>query len=397
MEISYRLPGETEEQFCRRLYKLKDQLDLTWKELAYIINTELGYLYSPDKYRKDSYKYLNDNFTQQEVEESIEEAQDTSINDEILNMRIERTKLADERSQVNALYRRIAREDSIKEIAHNAAEQFAKQLKLESLRQTNLTLKNNDYQGLLLVSDWHFGVQINNIFNNYSPEIARKRVQQLQDEVIKRCLEKNITELTVMNLGDLIAGNIHLPLRINSRIDVISQIMQVSELYAELLANLSQYFHITTLSVLDNHSRIDPNKDTSLQLESLARITDWFLKERLKDCNVTILDNEIDANISTFTIGKYNILGVHGDLDKQSKLVDSLTSFTKQHYDLIVSAHMHHFSANEQNDTMVICNGSLMGTDDYAFKLRLNSQPSQTLIFVTDKSVCDEIHKIILD
>jgi len=49
-------------------------------------------------------------------------------------MRIERTKLADERSQVNALYRRIAREDSIKEIAHNAAEQFAKQLKLESLR-----------------------------------------------------------------------------------------------------------------------------------------------------------------------------------------------------------------------------------------------------------------------
>lgn len=393
MNTINRLQGETEEQFCKRLYRLKDSLELTWVELADILNDELGYSYSPDKYRKDAYKYLDE-----KLEDFYDAIPDAELDADILEMKIERTKLADERSQVNALYRRIAREDSIKEIAHDMAEQFAKNLKLSSIKPTSLkSNKKSKYKGLLLVSDWHYGIDIDNIFNKYNPEIAKQRIQQLQEETIIRCKEKGITELTVINLGDLIAGNIHLPLRINSRLDVMSQIMEVSELYAEMLANLSQHFHITTYSVLDNHSRIDPNKDTSLQLESLARITDWFLKERLKDCNVDILDNSIDTNIATFEIDGYKILGVHGDLDKQNKLVDSLTSFTQQHYDLIVSAHMHHFSTDEKNNTMVICNGSLMATDDYAFKLRLNSYPSQTLIMISDKSVCDEIHRIVLD
>ena len=35
-------------------------------------------------------------------------------------------------------------------------------------------------------------------------------------------------------------------------------------------------------------------------------------------------------------------------------------------YDLILTAHMHHFSSEEQNETMRISNGSLMGTGDCA-------------------------------
>lgn len=38
-----------------------------------------------------------------------------------------------------------------------------------------------------------------------------------------------------------------------------------------------------------------------------------------------------------------------------------------------------------------------MGTDDYASDLRLNNKPSQNLIIVSQESVAESIHKIILE
>ena len=40
--------------------------------------------------------------------------------------------------------------------------------------------------------------------------------------------------------------------------------------------------------------------------------------------------------------------------------------------------------------------GSLMGTDRYASNLRLHSRPSQTIIVVSDKRVCEDIHIVEL-
>jgi len=382
-----RKPDESVEQFCSRIYDMRETLSLKWDDVSDTINSELGWDYSSDKYRKDAYKYYYGKSM------LLENTLGGDGNDELDGIRFERTKLADERSQVTSLYKRMAREESLKEIAHDAAINISNNIKLPA--PSKAVKGKSENKALLLISDWHYGIDVKNAFNTYNQEVARNRIAQLQDRTLEKCQSRGITELTVINLGDLIAGGIHLPIRLNSRIDVITQIMEVSEIYAEMLANMSKYVNITAYSVLDNHSRIDPNKENSLQLESLARITDWYLKERLKDySNIKIMDNSFDINIATFTINGFNILGVHGDLDKQPKLVDNLTSFTKSHYDLIVSAHMHHFSADEKNNTMVICNGSLMATDDYAFKLRLNSEPSQTLIIISKDSVCEEIHRI---
>ena len=150
------------------------------------------------------------------------------------------------------------------------------------------------------------------------------------------------------------------------------------------------------IGCLDNHSRLEPNKNDSLDLESLARITDWYLKERLGD-SVIFHDNEYSRDIITFNIGKYKIAGIHGDKDKPTEVVKHITLMTRQQYDLVLTAHLHHFSCDEQNETVVISNGSLMGTDDYAEKLRLSSKPSQNLIIVSDKSVCDALYRIVLD
>ena len=77
-------------------------------------------------------------------------------------------------------------------------------------------------------------------------------------------------------------------------------------------------------------------------------------------------------------------------------ILNKLCAFTQLHLDAVLSAHMHHFSVDESNETELFCNGSLMGTDDYAHELRLNSNPSQTLLVATPDNISSVIYKIKL-
>ena len=70
---------------------------------------------------------------------------------------------------------------------------------------------------------------------------------------------------------------------------------------------------------------------------------------------------------------------------------------TKENFDLILTAHLHHWAGDETNRTIQISNGSLMGTDSYAKDLRLDAQPSQNIIIATRDSVCDYIRRVPLD
>ena len=93
----------------------------------------------------------------------------------------------------------------------------------------------------------------------------------------------------------------------------------------------------------------------------------------------------------------YNIAAIHGDKDKNTiATIDSISRMTEDHYDLILTAHLHHFSAEEKNRTVILANGCIMGTDSYAKNLRLSSFPSQNLIIVSEKSPCEAIYRIKL-
>lgn len=168
---------------------------------------------------------------------------------------------------------------------------------------------------------------------------------------------------------------------------------------AQFLTNLSQDFLIDYYDTLDNHSRIEPDKGDSLHLESMVRVITWYLEQRLRD-NPRIAihnDNHYGKDIATFTVLGHEVIGVHGDKEKPHHLVEALSLFTKKHYDLVLTAHMHHFSADEKNETLVVANASLMGTDEYARDLRLNSKPSQNLIVASEDNVLAALYRIVLD
>ena len=62
------------------------------------------------------------------------------------------------------------------------------------------------------------------------------------------CRKNDVNKLHVVNLSDLISGYIHLTLRLQNRYDVITQVMDIAEILAEFLNNLSKYFMCVLLS-----------------------------------------------------------------------------------------------------------------------------------------------------
>lgn len=393
-EILTKQEFESKLDYIYRICGLKDELNYTWCQIAGHINNALGLDYSDSWYRKNYSKHSFPALLLPVVEKS------TDISDALLELKMERVKLSDERAQNMAAIRKLAREETLLEIANAAAKELSKKSLLDNFELHTITGAEN---AILQISDWHYGIEINSPWNRYNPEIARSRISRLRDKVIDLIQDRGIKNLYIANLGDLISGRIHETIRIQNRIDVITQSLEVAEILTEFIAHLSQYCIINYISCSDNHSRLEPKKDLSLDLESLARVIDPILKLRIENLqlqnkcgDVRFIDSPYGFDIAKFNIDNYTIGGVHGHKDSPKAVVQNLTLMTKSNYDLILTAHLHHFNCDEKNDTVVVSNGSLMGIDDYAETLRLTNRPSQNLIMLSKDNVIESIHRIIL-
>jgi predicted phosphodiesterase len=150
--------------------------------------------------------------------------------------------------------------------------------------------------------------------------------------------------------------------------------------------------------VVDNHSRLEPNKKDSIELETLVRIIPWYLEQRLKDNKrIKILYNTFADDIISFKVFDFNIVAVHGHKDSPAKVINNMIAATRQRNDLVLTAHLHHFSSDEEQECLRISNGSLMGVDTYAQDLRLHSKASQNFIVVGKDNVAKAIYKINLN
>ena len=386
-------PNETNDEYINRLSQAKDILNLSWQDVADIANLKCGYNYSESYYRKKYRKSLVDDLIGA-LHEDTQEDEVRTMEEVLADIRAAKQRQADERRAANAMLRRVSREDNIKEIAIEAAEKISEKVLLDF--EDNERLFDTDRVAILNLSDWHYGMSINNYWNKYNVLEARRRIYEILDSTIKYIKRNNIYKLYVLNIGDLISGRIHSEIRIDNQEDVITQTIEVSEIMAEFLNTLSKYAIVEFHSVSDNHSRIEPNKKESIDLESLHRIVPWFLKTRLADNDrIIIADNKYDEDISVFECENWTVAMAHGDKDKLTNITAHISQMTGEHIDLICTAHMHHFACDEVNQCMIISNPSLMGTDTFAKNKRLTSRPAQTLILVGKKAPIEDIHYIV--
>lgn len=397
MNCLKKLSTESPISFIKHVCDSKDELNLTWKELCEMLNDELDYSYSESWYRKNYQAGTFNEFVTNDshTDDYTYEEETSEIDEKLRKLQLKKVEVADMVSSNNAMIRRMSREQTIRDIAHEFALVMSKSMPISFSRAA--ATKMSDKEAILLISDWHYGMTCDNYWNKFDPDICKHRITKLLNSTIEAIKFNNIEKLTVLDLSDLIAGRIHSQIRIESRFDVITQTMEISEILANFLNELSIYCPVDFYSCLDNHSRVEPNKKESLDLESLTRIIPWYLKERLlNNKNIKICENEFGEDIITCTVKGHSIVAVHGHEDSPVNALEKLSMLTRKQYDLVCMAHRHHMFLEEQFEGIVLSNGCLVGVDSHSKNMRLTSKPSQTLIIVTEDNVIEDIKRILV-
>jgi len=296
-------------------------------------------------------------------------------------------------------YRRGIREETrienLKDEIKHAADKFSAKAPLISLTCDRPKI-NGGKEAVLLFSDLHIGVDCQNYVNTYNFEVAKKRVAELIEKTIEYCKSNNVNILHFINMGDMIEGIIHTNSRIEAQFDVAEQIEQAGELVAETVYELQKAApELTYSSVFDNHSRAIANKNEHIEKEQFSRLIDWHVKTRLENTNITFRENKIDGGVGDLTLmnGKKCIFA-HGHQDGRNNSFQNMVGLTRSWVDYIFLAHYHNPAVKDYQGCKVFINGSIVGSESYAFGRRLFSKASQKLIIFSEDAGNDDIQDI---
>lgn len=365
-----------------KIMKLSDN---SWEDLIQKYNLDI----SQDHLRKMSYgmKVAYDLF----MEESSNE-------DQLLELKKEKVKLSDLRTEANKQIRNLARVENMTELLKENIDALGKVKPIVSNDYIFLDTNDNVNHAILLASDWHYGLEIDNHLNKFNTDICVQRVNKLIEKTIKHCKTQNVKCLHLFFLGDLISGNIRNIIRLQNRIDVSSQIVQVSELIVEMITKLSYEIPYVTVSFcLGNHERSISKKDEALETDTYLPLIKSLVQLRTKELkNVVVNDNEYGDWVIVRNILGHKFVGTHGNYVKKDKANYQLSNIIKTDVDYVCLGHFHNNMSLTEYETQTFINGSLCGSDNYSKSLMLHTFPSQKLLMINEDEgiFCEYILKV---
>lgn len=361
------------------LQKLNKEIDLDWIEIVELLNLDCSadHLRKTAYGMKETYEYFNS-----KTKEMIAQEEYEKLMEKELKIKKEKVKLNDLKTQLNKQIRELARKENLGEILEKKLEELNMQPRIINDEYKQRVTSNRDM--VCLISDIHYGIKTTNALSPYDSDICKQKMNYLVDKTIKFSLENDIDKLYVLILGDEISGLIHNTTRLEQREDVISQVIEVSELLYEAIVKLANSLPFVVVGLAQgNHSRVMADKKDSLEQENFTRLIREFLKLRLANIsNVILLENKFDESIIEINIRGYNLIGLHGQNDKLTN-VSKLTEMFDKKIDYVCFGHYHNAKEFESNKTEVIVNGCFSG-DDYSKRLRLYNKPIQKLLLFDD-------------
>lgn len=384
------LEHENLEQYIWRLGMAKDSesIDISWDELAEIINKEIGnedMPYTSSAFRKPYQQAKR--FYDAGVFDSPSE---TSRSDEIDLKRHEllkqQVKMRDERNELNRIIREEARKESYKEqLLRTIREYDCKPLAYDDDKKFNGILRT-DNDLICTFFDVHTGINVDNFLNRFNQDVLRERMNEYLDKIFEVQLRHG-SENAYVILSELVSGIIHLGLRIENNQNLIEQFLTVTNYLTEFLAEMSYHFNDVHVFVCPgNHSRVQAKKEDNMRGENMDLLAIPYLSAKLQNFdNIEFHDNTVESSIAMFTVRGYKVFGVHGDKDYKSNVVQTLTMYTSVKPDMVFMGHMHTNAMLTSYDTKVIQAGCLSGGgDEYCMDKRLRNRAEQMIAVVTN-------------
>lgn len=372
-------------------YKQEGLTDLNWDELGDIINQELFgddvELYRTSSAYRKPYQYVksfyDDVFSKNINEESVKELR--SLRDEIKK---ERIKLNTEKLE----YNRNIRHQSRFELFYEDVKNYINKLEVPQFQRRYENENNVEY--LLTIADIHCGANFVSENNSYSLDICFNRFEMLLNEMINFIIEKQISHLNILELGDSVQGVLRLnDLKINET-SVVEATVYVAKLIANFLNRLSEYcdidyYHCPT----SNHSqmRVLNSKANELATEDVEYIIGNYIKDSLSNNDAIKVHTNFGKEYIDFEINGSKIIAMHGhQIRNINNALKDLSQLRKIFYDIVFLAHYHAgretiIGENFNCDAEVNICPSFVGSDPYSDSLLKGSKASCKIYGISAK------------
>lgn len=394
MNLKYeRREGEDAYEYGLRLIEIKVEqkpTDLNWQGIVEATGIDCH----PDSLRKaasvtpySAYavaQYFKKKFAAENRPDQGEYMGELDV--KLAEIRKEQKRFFDQRREFNKMVDKIGRAENLEDRLVDAAEHLSDTV--GKIEYGKTPVADPDSEAVLILSDWHYGMTTDNIWNRYNTEICKERVQYIAANAVKRIAFHQCSKLHIVVLGDLIHGCTHVSARVASEELVCDQIMQSAEILAQMIEYLSSSVEQTYVYMTyGNHARSVQNKKDSIHADNMERVIPWWLKQRLGVYdNIAVVD-DFENEFLLFDILGYGFCASHGDLDrvKNSPTVLSTLLYRKcgHNVDYILLGDKHHRESFEQLGVTAMVCGALCGSDDYANDKRLYSNPEQTMLIVS--------------
>lgn len=305
----------------------------------------------------------------------------SELDEKKIELQKEKQKFFDQRVALNKLIRERARQEELNEILTAAVMSGD----LPRLNYTPCPVAPSDNDLLVSLNDIHYGAVVNNYWNKYNSDICKDMMRNYLNRIIEIGHLHSSENCIVWENGDAISGNIHHSIAVSNKENVIQQVIGVSELIAEFLAELSRHFAtVQFVSVSGNHSRMDV-KDRALKDERLDDLVEWYLTARLQNFdNIAVgIGEKVDSTMYLIDVRGKTYCGVHGDYDGSAAKVQTLQTMARRPLYAVLSGHLHHCKTDEVQGVKTVMAGSFLGMDDYCVSKRIYGRPEQMVC------VCD--------
>lgn len=368
------------DKFAEQIQELVDKVegtsDRTWEDIADDFDLDM----TADQIRRSfncgmfsGYrvaKYYQNHISNGDIVDDIDLRQ---LKDEIYK---EKVKLQDANREKRNILREQARFENLLDVLKKNIVQIPQN------KESKISQSYNDRNNVAvaLLSDIHYGLQVDNNVNMYSTTIASNRLLLWSSKVIEYCQLYHVQTLNIVLCGDLISGLIKLSARVAQEEDVAEQIMVVSEILSQEITKINQKIsNVNIYGVIGNHSRMNASKDDNIDSENFERLIFRYIELRT---GLKVVDGGHNDYLE-FSIGGSYCIAIHGHNDKFGNVVNDFSKILGYVPDYIYMGHTHHLQVEENGQTTIIVNGSVVGADDYAVKIRKYTKPSQVLHIIS--------------
>lgn len=397
-----RLNNESDKDLINRICSEKDNIG-SWQDVANIINNILGTGFTESKYRKN-FKLYSEGYNDSQAK-AIEE-HNAELDNKLKEIKKERIKL----QTLNVERNKLDRIEARKELYYEQIGNMITTLPSPVFDYNYVPVK--DYEEeiehyLLTIADIHSGATFKTEYNEYSPDIMIKRFVKLTEKTVDFIKKHNCKVFNVVGLGDFIQGCIHMnDLKINDS-TVVKATVQVAQVMAQFLNNISKYAHINYYHIISsNHSQMRylGTKASELMGEDMEYIIGHYIKDVLiNNKNITVFVDEEASDYQELEILNYKIIAMHGHQIKDiNTALNTISSKRNEIIDYVVLGHQHNHKVITGNDgytydTEVLVSPSFVGSDPFADSIMKGSKAAVMIYGFHKYEGHNETYKFILN